>query len=30
MQAGGLPIAFGTSHVGLVHRAKLKAGQVGI
>lgn len=30
MQAGGLPIAFGTSHVGLVYRAKLKAGQVGL
>lgn len=30
MQAGGLPVAFGTSHVGLVHRAKLKAGQVGL
>lgn len=28
LQAGGLPIAFGTSHVGLVHRANLQAGQV--
>ncbi|TVU18700.1 hypothetical protein EJB05_34811, partial [Eragrostis curvula] len=26
--AGALPVAFGTSHVGLVHRAQLKAGQV--
>ncbi|CAA0825186.1 GroES-like zinc-binding alcohol dehydrogenase family protein [Striga hermonthica] len=26
--AGGLPVAYGTSHVGLVHRAKLQAGQV--
>lgn len=28
VQAGGLPVAFGTSHVGLVHRANLQAGQV--
>ncbi|KAG0575748.1 hypothetical protein KC19_5G027800 [Ceratodon purpureus] len=28
LQAGGLPIAFGTSHIGLVHRANLQAGQV--
>jgi NADPH:quinone reductase len=27
--AGALPVAFGTSHLGLVHRAQLKAGQVG-
>ncbi|ERN04271.1 hypothetical protein AMTRI_Chr08g210260 [Amborella trichopoda] len=26
--AGALPIAYGTSHVGLVHRARLSAGQV--
>ncbi|KAH9310429.1 hypothetical protein KI387_025464, partial [Taxus chinensis] len=26
--AGGLPVAFGTSHVGLVHRAGLRPGQV--
>jgi len=26
--AGALPVAFGTSHLALVHRAKLKAGQV--
>lgn len=26
--AGALPVAFGTSHVALVHRAQLKAGQV--
>uniref|UniRef100_A0A0C9S3T7 TSA: Wollemia nobilis Ref_Wollemi_Transcript_28380_1602 transcribed RNA sequence n=1 Tax=Wollemia nobilis TaxID=56998 RepID=A0A0C9S3T7_9CONI len=26
--AGGLPVAFGTSHVGLVYRAALKPGQV--
>ncbi|XP_078445309.1 groES-like zinc-binding alcohol dehydrogenase family protein [Wolffia australiana] len=26
--AGGLPVAFGTSHVALVHRAQLKPGQV--
>lgn len=26
--AGSLPVAFGTSHVGLVHRAGLKSGQV--
>lgn len=28
LQAGGLPIAFGTSHVALVHRANLQPGQV--
>jgi NADPH2:quinone reductase len=28
VQAGGLPVAFGTSHVALVHRAHLQAGQV--
>ena len=28
LQAGGFPVAFGTSHVGLVHRANLQAGQV--
>jgi NADPH:quinone reductase-like Zn-dependent oxidoreductase len=28
LQAGCLPIAFGTSHLGLVYRANLKAGQV--
>eukprot|EP01018_Ginkgo_biloba_P014726 Gb_29255 [translate_table: standard] len=27
--AGGLPLAFGTSHVALVHRAGLRPGQVG-
>jgi hypothetical protein len=26
--AGALPVAFGTSHLSLVHRAQLKAGQV--
>jgi hypothetical protein len=26
--AGALPVAFGTSHLALVHRAQLKAGQV--
>lgn len=26
--AGALPVAFGTSHVALVHRAQLKPGQV--
>lgn len=26
--AGSLPVAFGTSHVGLVHRARLTTGQV--
>lgn len=26
--AGALPVAFGTSHVALVHRAKLGPGQV--
>lgn len=26
--AGALPVAFGTSHLALVHRAELKAGQV--
>ncbi|KAL6620016.1 hypothetical protein ACP70R_031917 [Stipagrostis hirtigluma subsp. patula] len=26
--AGALPVAFGTSHLGLVHRAQLKSGQV--
>ncbi|KAJ0979174.1 hypothetical protein J5N97_014648 [Dioscorea zingiberensis] len=28
LAAGALPVAFGTSHVALVHRAQLKAGQV--
>ncbi|KAI0531350.1 hypothetical protein KFK09_000903 [Dendrobium nobile] len=28
VDAGALPVAFGTSHVALVHRAQLKAGQV--
>ncbi|XP_020581142.1 quinone oxidoreductase-like protein 2 homolog [Phalaenopsis equestris] len=28
VEAGALPVAFGTSHVALVHRAQLKAGQV--
>ncbi|GJM88247.1 hypothetical protein PR202_ga04287 [Eleusine coracana subsp. coracana] len=28
--AGALPVAFGTSHVALVHRAQLKAGQLQI
>ncbi|CAK9237006.1 unnamed protein product [Sphagnum troendelagicum] len=28
VQAGGLPVAFGTSHVALVHRAHLQVGQV--
>jgi hypothetical protein len=28
LQVGGLPVVFGTSHVGLVHRANLQAGQV--
>lgn len=27
--ASALPVAYGTSHVGLVHRARLHAGQVG-
>ena len=27
--AGALPVAFGTSHVALVHRAQLTSGQVG-
>lgn len=27
--ASALPVAYGTSHVGLVHRARLNAGQVG-
>jgi hypothetical protein len=27
--AGGLPVAFGTSHLGLVHRAGICRGQVG-
>ncbi|EMS51842.1 Quinone oxidoreductase-like protein 2 [Triticum urartu] len=27
--AGALPVAFGTSHLALAHRAQLKAGQVG-
>lgn len=26
--AGALPVAYGTSHVALVHRAQLKSGQV--
>lgn len=26
--AGALPVAFGTSHVALIHRANLKPGQV--
>lgn len=26
--AGALAVAFGTSHVALVHRAQLKSGQV--
>lgn len=26
--AGAMPVAFGTSHVALVHRAQLKPGQV--
>lgn len=26
--AGALPVAYGTSHVALVHRAQLHAGQV--
>ena len=28
LAAGALPVAFGTSHVALVHRAQLKVGQV--
>ncbi|XP_062231087.1 uncharacterized protein LOC133928667 [Phragmites australis] len=28
VSAGALPVVFGTSHLGLVHRAQLKAGQV--
>ncbi|GKC77313.1 quinone oxidoreductase-like protein 2, partial [Tanacetum coccineum] len=28
VHAGALPVAYGTSHVALVHRANLKAGQV--
>lgn len=28
VQAGALPVAFGTSHVALVHRANLTSGQV--
>ncbi|PWA73190.1 quinone oxidoreductase [Artemisia annua] len=28
VQAGALPVAYGTSHVALIHRANLKAGQV--
>lgn len=28
VDAGALPVAFGTSHVALVHRAQLKSGQV--
>lgn len=28
MAAGALPVAFGTSHVALVHRAQLTSGQV--
>lgn len=27
--AGALPVAYGTSHLALVHRAQLKPGQVG-
>jgi hypothetical protein len=27
--AGALPVAFGTSHLALAHRAQLKSGQVG-
>ncbi|GKF72619.1 hypothetical protein Tco_0208733, partial [Tanacetum coccineum] len=30
VHAGALPVAYGTSHVALVHRANLKAGQVGV
>ena len=28
VEAGALPVAFGTSHVALVHRANLSPGQV--
>lgn len=28
--AGALPVAFGTSHIALVHRAQLSSGQVGV
>lgn len=30
MAAGALPVAFGTSHVALVHRARLTFGQVSL
>lgn len=30
MAAGALPVAYGTSHVALVHRAQLQANQVNL
>lgn len=30
LAAAALPVAFGTSHIALVHRAQLRSGQVNI
>lgn len=30
VDVGAFPVAYGTSHVALVHRAQLHAGQVGL